>query len=85
MVKLAEENLSIDQSKKALIQIAFDFDNLVLKIENILKKDNSSAILCKIKNHFISLKQTYKQNRFTNLHKVNLNELKSIIFLLLLC
>jgi len=77
MIEEAEANALIDKSKKSLVNITYEFDNLLSKIEPVLKtsniKDKTSYICCDelIK----TLKSDFKSNKFETIANMYLSKL----------
>ena len=77
MIEEAEANALIDKSKKSLVNITYEFDNLLSKIEPVLKtsniKDKISYICCDelIK----TLKSDFKSNKFETIANMYLSKL----------
>ena len=84
MIKDAEENAALDKSKKSLVNITYELDNLILKIEKLFA---SSALTdSDIKLYFVEttkqIKDRYKFNQLNKIYKENLDELIYIFNLL---
>ena len=77
MIEEAEANALVDKSKKSLVNITYEFDNLLSKIEPVLKisniKDKTSYICCDelIK----TLKSDFKSNKFETIANMYLSKL----------
>jgi len=78
MIKEAEENALIDKSKKALVNITYELDNLIAKNEILLTKDiaNSSLSIEYCKEIIKEVKILYKTNQLTKLRTETLDNLK---------
>ena len=78
MIKAAEENALADKSKKSLVNITYELDNLFLKAENLLDKStslNSTSVLY-FSELLNEMKDSYKENKFTSISDVSLVKLK---------
>ena len=84
MIKDAEQNAALDKSKKSLVNITYELDNLILKIEKLM---SSNALTdTDIKSYFVEttkqIKDRYKFNQLNKIYKENLDELMYIFNLL---
>ena len=84
MIKDAEENAALDKSKKSLVNITYELDNLILKAEKLL---NSTSLTDNdLKLYFVEtikqIKDRYKFNQLNKIYKENLDELTYIFNLL---
>jgi hypothetical protein len=78
MIKEAEENSRFDKSKKSLVNITYELDNLLLKIESFLeisKNLNTSDSTLYFLEILKELKLLYKENNFQKIYSVTLLEL----------
>jgi len=78
MIKAAEENAMADKSKKSLVNITYELDNLFLKAENLIDKSislNSTSALY-FSEILSEIKSFYKENKFTSISEVSLAKLK---------
>jgi len=84
MIKDAEENAALDKSKKSLVNITYELDNLILKVEKLLL--SSSLSDTDVKLYFVEtikqIKDRYKFNQLNKIYKENLDELMYIFNLL---
>jgi molecular chaperone DnaK len=84
MIKDAEENAALDKSKKSLVNITYELDNLILKVEKLLL--SSSLSDSDVKLYFVEtikqIKDRYKFNQLNKIYKENLDELMYIFNLL---
>ena len=84
MIKDAEENAALDKSKKSLVNITYELDNLILKVEKLLL--SSSLSDNDVKLYFVEtikqIKDRYKFNQLNKIYKENLDELMYIFNLL---
>ena len=81
MIQDAEENAALDKSKKALVNITYELDNLLSKheaLEKVLGQDSSSnrLILDFSKEIDKELKSVYKTNELTKIGKETVDNLK---------
>ncbi len=81
MIKEAEENADLDKSKKALVNITYELDNLLSKHEALEKvlEQNASAnrvVLDYSKEIIKEVKSLYKTNELTKIGKETLDNLK---------
>ena len=86
MIKEAEENATFDKSRKALVNITYELDNLLLKSDVLFQKfltENTSEKL-----YFTELlkevKILYKTNKFKNISTQKIDNLKYAYSLLVL-
>ena len=86
MIKEAEENATFDKSRKALVNITYELDNLFLKSDVLFQKfltENTSEKL-----YFTELlkevKTLYKTNKFKNISTQKIDNLKYAYSLLIL-
>ena len=84
MIKDAEENAALDKSKKSLVNITYELDNLILKVEKLLL--STSLTDSDVKLYFVEtikqIKDRYKFNQLNKIYKENLDELMYIFNLL---
>lgn len=83
MIKEAEDNFIVDKNKKAIVQISYEFDNLLYKIENyqkFIKNDENNV------HKYFNLLINQLKNLYTNssLSKITLDDLKYSIKTLIL-
>ena len=81
MIQDAEENAALDKSKKALVNITYELDNLLSKheaLEKVLGQDSSSnrLILDFSKEIVKEVKSLYKTNELTKIGKETVDNLK---------
>ncbi len=82
MIKEAEENSDLDKSKKALVNITYELDNLLSKneaLQKILENDSSlsNKLALNYANEVIKeIKSLYKTNELTKIGKEALDNLK---------
>ena len=86
MLQDAEANALADKSKKAIVNIAYEFDNLLSKAEVILTdsvnlNEDSKTYLEEVLNQ---IKTLYKQNNLEKIYKEALTDLKYIYNLIIL-
>jgi molecular chaperone DnaK len=78
MIKEAEENASLDKSKKSIVNITYEFDNLLSKTEKVSKKYLTGTT--KSEKYFNQVvktcKKAYKTNNLKKLNETLLNDLK---------
>jgi molecular chaperone DnaK len=78
MIKESEENALLDKSKKSLVNITYEFDNLVGKAQTLVEKrfisTNTSDIY--FKELLKQLKVLYKSNQFQTISSDTLDSLK---------
>jgi molecular chaperone DnaK len=78
MIKEAEENASSDKSKKSIVNITYEFDNLLSKTEKVSKKYLSGTT--KSEKYFNQIvkncKKAYRTNNLIKLNESLLNDLK---------
>jgi molecular chaperone DnaK len=78
MIKDAEENASVDKSKKALVNITYELDNLIAKNELLLSKNLITTSLAS--EYCIEIlkevKTLYKTNQLTKIGSESLDDLK---------
>ena len=86
MIKEAEENATFDKSRKALVNITYEIDNLLLKSDVLFQKfliENTSEKL-----YFVELlkeiRTLYKLNKFKSISSQKINNLKYAYNLLIL-
>jgi molecular chaperone DnaK len=78
MIQEAEQNAVLDKSKKSLVNITYELDNLLLKIQKLItnsdniNKDSIKYLLMLSK----EIKLLYCQNKFTQIYTKRLKELK---------
>jgi molecular chaperone DnaK len=78
MIKAAEENAMLDKTKKSLVNITYELDNLFLKsenlIENLVPSNSSSALyFTEVLNE---IKECFKLNKFNSISEISLSKLK---------
>jgi molecular chaperone DnaK len=78
MIKEAEENASLDKAKKSLVNITYEFDNLLSKTENLISKyfnieNRAENFLNQI---VLQLETSYNSNELTKLNSPILDDLK---------
>ena len=78
MIKAAEENAMLDKTKKSLVNITYELDNLFLKsenlIENLVSSNSSSALyFTEVLNE---IKESFKLNKFNSISEISLSKLK---------
>lgn len=78
MLEDAEKNAALDKSKKSLVNITYELDNLILKSEKMLEKvstlNNDSNVYF---NEILKeIKIAYNDNKLTSLSSKNLEKLK---------
>jgi molecular chaperone DnaK len=78
MIKEAEENSDIDKSKKALVNITYELDNLIWKNEVLLEKNfvSNSLALEYCEEILKEVKTLYKTNEFKKIYTESLDNLK---------
>ena len=78
MLKEAEENALLDKSKKSLVNITYELDNLLFKSEILLTKVLSQDTSAKryFKAVLKEVKTAYKLNKFTKISSKSINKLK---------
>ena len=78
MIKEAEENAALDKSKKALVNINYELDNLISKIEKFYEKSSISDSIASdyLKESVKELKQNYLNNQLTKISQTTLDSLK---------
>ena len=80
MIKEAEENAAYDKSKKSLVNITYELDNLLSKSDVLSKLNKNLLVGNKSKLFFEEilkeLKMLYKQSQFKNIAKEILDDLK---------
>jgi len=81
MIQDAEENASLDKSKKALVNITYELDNLLSKheaLEKVLSQDSSShRLVLDFSSEIIKeIKSLYKTNELTKIGKETIHNLK---------
>jgi len=79
MIKEAEKNALVDKSRKSIVNITYELDNLLLKSEILLQKyvEKLSTIDLYYEQILKELKNNYKSNNFLNLKEKTLNHLKN--------
>ena len=78
MIKEAEENSDVDKSKKALVNITYELDNLILKNE-LLSENNfmPNSLAVEFSNEVVKeIKNLYKTNQLNKLYTESLDNLK---------
>ena len=86
MIKEAEENATFDKSRKALVNITYELDNLLLKSDILFEKfilDDTSEKLY-FSEVLKEIKTLYKQNRFKSISSQKIDNLKYAYSLLVL-
>ena len=78
MIKEAEENAALDKSKKALVNINYELDNLISKIEKFYEKSSTDSGIASeyLKESLKELKQNYLQNKLLKISQTTLDDLK---------
>jgi molecular chaperone DnaK (HSP70) len=78
MIKEAEENAALDKSKKALVNINYELDNLISKIEKFYEKSSSVDTIASqyLKESLKELKENYLRNKLSNISPSILDNLK---------
>lgn len=78
MLEEAEQNASLDRSKKSMVNITYELDNLFLKAENLINKSNvfSSDSFSYFEELLKLAKKLYKENKLNILFNDCLKELK---------
>ena len=81
MIKEAEENADLDKSKKALVNITYELDNLLSKheaLEKVLEQNSSGnrIVLDYSKEVIKEIKSLYKTNELTKIGSETLDSLK---------
>lgn len=78
MIKEAEENAALDKSKKALVNINYELDNLISKIEKFYEKSsvNDSLASQYLTESLKELKHYYLNNQLTKISQNTLDSLK---------
>jgi len=77
MIKDAEQNAALDKSKRSLVNITYELDNLISKAEKFIE----SPLLnnCESKKYFIevlkTVKTNYKKNKFKDISSSDLDDL----------
>ena len=77
MIKDAEQNAALDKSKRSLVNITYELDNLISKAEKFIE----SPLLnnCESKKYFIEVLKTvkinYKKNKFKDISSSDLDDL----------
>jgi molecular chaperone DnaK len=86
MIKEAEENALIDKSKKSLVNITYELDNLLAKAETlsskVLTKETSAKLY--FEELLKEIKVLYKSNKFNTISKQKISNLKYAYSLLVL-
>jgi molecular chaperone DnaK len=73
MIEEAEKNAALDKSKKSLVNVIYEFDNLLVKVDSIMNtmdfvnEANASARLFLLQ-IIKSMKVSYKQNQFKTIY-----------------
>jgi molecular chaperone DnaK len=82
MIKEAEENAALDKSKKSLVNITYELDNLILKAENLnlLEKNDTEIYFSQTVKQ---LKKYYKNKQFNQISSDLITDLKFAYNLLL--
>ena len=76
MIKEAEENAAVDKSKRALVNICYELDNLMLKAEKLVAKfDTNLEIYQYFSEQLSEIKQLYKSNQLNSIYSKSLDEL----------
>jgi molecular chaperone DnaK len=78
MIKDAEENASLDKSKKAVVNLTYELDNLLQKADLIVQKmGTASNIAVEYFEEVLNeIKENYRLNQLSKLEKNALSELK---------
>ena len=84
MIKDAEENAALDKSKKSLVNITYELDNLILKVEKLLLSNsiNDNDVRLYFVETIKQIKDRYKFNQLNKIYNENLDELMYIFNLL---
>jgi molecular chaperone DnaK len=86
MIKDAEENAILDRSKKSLVNITYELDNLLLKTETFV--DTNSSTITDSYSYFLEtlkeMTQLYTTNKLKEIFESSLNNLEYSYSLLLL-
>jgi molecular chaperone DnaK len=77
MIEEAEANSSRDKSKKSIVNITYEFDNLIYRTESLLSSDISidADISAYFEELILKAKQFYKENKLT---EISLSVLKDL-------
>jgi molecular chaperone DnaK len=88
MIQEAEENAKLDKSKKSLVNITYEFDNLLSKIDKVINLINQNINFSEANSYVIllseELKNLYKTKQFEKLKNYSLNNIKYILNILIL-
>lgn len=78
MIQEAEQNALIDKAKKSLVNITYEFDNLLVKMQKILRNERvlekDSAQYFEML--YIEIKRLYAKNKLKTIFKENLKKIK---------
>ena len=72
MLKQAEENATLDQSKKSLANILYETDNMLLKIESVIQNSSTYKVNKLVIEILKEIKQFYTRNDFSKLYSISL-------------
>eukprot|EP01035_Chromulina_nebulosa_P024494 gene24494-31896_t len=85
MIKEAEENEEIDRAKKAFLRITYEIDNLITKMEVLLKDSTlNETLLTYLKELANEIQELYLTNKFEELYNQFLLEVENCYQILLL-
>ena len=86
MIEDAEANALVDKSKKAVVNVSYDIDTLLLKAETLLNSSVNITSDCRIyfEQTLNQLKQLYNQNNFNQISTELISDLKYIYNLIVL-
>ena len=86
MIEDAEANALVDKSKKAVVNVSYDIDTLLLKAETLLNSSVNITSDCRIyfEQTLNQLKQLYNQNNFNQISTELINDLKYIYNLIVI-
>lgn len=87
MIQEAEKNASLDKSKKSLVNVTYEFDNLLCKTQEFINSTSLSSDSIEYKAFKLSLTQAeslYLKNSFQELSSKALNEVDYLYKALLL-
>ena len=81
MVKEAEENAALDKAKKSFVNITYEIDNLIYKIELLLEESSFNNLKIKDSYEYLELilkeiKQSYGIGKFSQIYQKSLENLK---------
>ena len=82
MIKEAEKNASADKSKKSIVNITYELDNLFFRSENFLKKLSISPTTKNLLEElFKEIAEAYQSNKITEIKDDLLDFVRDIILL----